>query len=57
MKKSRILEVEILQAARSSGVGSLKKVQAVVLETDGSISVLKKSDEETELSTLRNIKE
>nr|WP_238446480.1 YetF domain-containing protein [Alkalihalophilus pseudofirmus] len=55
MKKSRILEVEILQAARSSGIDSLEKVRAVLLETDGNISVLKKSDTGTEQSTLRNI--
>lgn len=43
----RVLEVEILQAARSSGIDSMNQVEAVVLETDGSISVIKKSDSET----------
>lgn len=55
MKTERVLEVEILQAARSSGIGSMDKVQAVVLETDGRISVIKKSAK-TEHSTLSNIK-
>lgn len=45
--KERVLEVEILQAARSSGINSMDQVEAVVLETDGSISVIKKSDSDT----------
>lgn len=51
--KERVLEVEILQAARSSGIDSMEKVEAVVLETDGTISVIKKSDSET--NTLENV--
>ncbi|MCM3124692.1 MULTISPECIES: YetF domain-containing protein [unclassified Mesobacillus] len=46
--KERVLDVEILQAARSSGINSMDQVEAVVLETDGSISVIKKSDSETD---------
>ncbi|RZT23644.1 DUF421 domain-containing protein [Fictibacillus sp. BK138] len=55
MKKARVQTVEILQAARSSGIHSMEQVEAVVLETDGSMSVLKKSDKQ-ERSTLRNVK-
>ncbi|KMY53384.1 membrane protein [Bacillus sp. FJAT-27231] len=55
MRTERVLEVEILQAARSNGVGSMDKVEAVVLETNGQISVIKKSTE-TEHSTLSNVK-
>ena len=51
--KERVLEVEILQAARSSGISSMDQVEAVVLETDGSISVIKKSDSKT--NTLDNV--
>lgn len=51
--KERVLEVEILQAARSSGINSMEQVEAVVLETDGRISVIKKSDSET--NTLDNV--
>lgn len=40
MKKERINRVEILQAIRNQGKGSLEEVQAVVLETDGSMSVI-----------------
>ncbi|WP_394018479.1 DUF421 domain-containing protein [Anaerococcus cruorum] len=45
MKVERVTEREILQAVRSSGVGSLEKVQAVILESQGSISVITKSDD------------
>ncbi len=54
MKAERILEIEILQAARSSGHSSLDQVKAVVLETDGSISVIQKEDTDY-ISTLVNI--
>lgn len=40
MKKERISEVEILQTVRKQGKGSLEEVQAVVLETDGSMSII-----------------
>ncbi len=40
MKKNRITEIEILQAIRNSGFGSTEKVKAVVLETDGSLSII-----------------
>lgn len=44
MKHERVTEREILQAVRSNGISSLDKVEAVVLETQGSISVISKSD-------------
>lgn len=40
MKKERIKEIEILQAIRNSGYGSTEKTTAVVLETDGGLSVI-----------------
>jgi len=55
MKKARILEVEILHAARSSGISSMKDVEAVVLEPNGNISVIKKSKSE-EKPTIRDVK-
>ncbi|RSD26675.1 DUF421 domain-containing protein [Mesobacillus subterraneus] len=54
INKERVLEVEILQAARSSGIQSLDDAEAVVLETDGSISVIKKSDSNAD--TIANVK-
>lgn len=56
MKAERILEEEIFQAARSNGLGSLDEATAVVLETDGSISVIQSNDNQS-FSTLSNIKE
>lgn len=40
MRRARVTEDEVRQAARSSGKASLDDVEAVVLETDGSFSVL-----------------
>lgn len=40
MKKERIHEIEILQSVRTQGKGSMEEVQAVILETDGSMSVI-----------------
>lgn len=54
MKAERVTEVEILQAARSSGNESMDEVTAIVLETDGRVSVLKKSDTVNK-STLSNL--
>lgn len=40
MKKARVAESEIIAAIRSQGLPGLPETQAVVLETDGSFSVL-----------------
>lgn len=40
MRRARVTEGEIRQAARGSGRASLQDVEAVVLETDGTLSVL-----------------
>lgn len=40
MRKERIKDIEIMQAIRNSGEGDLKNIQAVILETDGSMSVI-----------------
>ncbi len=40
MRRARVTEDELLQAARSSGRPGLGDVTAVVLETDGTLSVL-----------------
>jgi uncharacterized membrane protein YcaP (DUF421 family) len=54
LSKNRVLEVEVLQAARAQGIFSLNDVEAVVLETDGNISVIKKSSSSNS-STLSNV--
>lgn len=44
MRKERVNKGELLQAMRSQGISSPAEVEAVVLETDGSFSVLEKTD-------------
>ncbi|BBA33929.1 uncharacterized protein sS8_1975 [Methylocaldum marinum] len=44
LKAERITEGEILQALRTQGIASTEQVGAVVLETDGSFSVLQNID-------------
>lgn len=53
MKRSRVTEDEVLTSIRSQGIASLDDVQAVVLETDGSFAVVKRSDSEP--TVLRNV--
>ena len=55
MKRERVPKPEILAAVRSSGVSALEDVKAVVLETDGSFSVIKKSGSDTN-SALSDVK-
>ncbi|WP_100400674.1 DUF421 domain-containing protein [Bacillus sp. FJAT-44742] len=45
MKKERINKDEIKQAVRTNGQPSLQDVKAVVLETDGSLSVIQGEEE------------
>lgn len=40
MKRERVTEREVLQAVRKSGSASLDDVEAVILETDGTMSVI-----------------
>jgi uncharacterized membrane protein YcaP (DUF421 family) len=52
MRRQRVAEGEILMAIRNKGAATIEEVEAVVLETDGSFSVIKKSktDSRTALS-------
>ena len=43
MKRQRVAEDEVLMAIRAQGIAAIEEVEAVVLETDGSFSVIKKS--------------
>lgn len=43
LRKNRLSEAEVLQAVRSSGSGDLSSIAAVVLETNGTISVISKN--------------
>ncbi|WP_053217135.1 DUF421 domain-containing protein [Virgibacillus senegalensis] len=55
MVQERIQRIEVLQAVRNQGLISMEMVEAVILETDGSMSVLKKTDK-YEPDTLENVK-
>jgi uncharacterized membrane protein YcaP (DUF421 family) len=45
LRRARVTKDEVRAAVRSSGLASLKEVEAVVLETDGSLSVVRRSRE------------
>jgi uncharacterized membrane protein YcaP (DUF421 family) len=53
-----ITEDEVREAARKAGMTSLQEAKAIVLEVDGVISVVRRSDEShpEESSTLKNVK-
>lgn len=55
LKRERVAEGEVLAALRASGVGAIK-ADAVVLETDGSFSVIKDLSNST-ASALKDVKE
>ena len=54
MKKERIAEGEILAALRSNGVSAIEDADAVILETDGSFSVITNIDDSA--SALKDIR-
>lgn len=54
MREERITREELVAAARSQGIANLADVFSVVLETDGSLSVLR-SPADTNESTLRSV--
>ncbi len=45
LRKARVTKDEVRSAVRSSGILALEGVEAVVLETDGSLSVVQRSSE------------
>ena len=56
MKQERIAEGEILAALRNSGVSAIEDADAVILETDGSFSVLQNIDESS-ASALKDVRQ
>ncbi len=56
LKKERLSKVEVLQAVRREGLASLESVTAIILETDGTLSIINKEINQSEdLSSLSNI--
>lgn len=55
MAEQRVAQPEILQVLRQHGMASVQEAAAVVLETDGTLSVLKKAPSSEDGSTLANV--
>lgn len=55
MQKKRVTKSEIKAAIRSRGHGSIAEISAVVLETDGSFSIIKNYEASPERSSLSNV--
>lgn len=47
MKRERVNKGELLQAMRSHGISRLEQVEAVVIETDGSFSIVERAENGT----------
>lgn len=45
MRRERVTEAEVLAAVRAQGISSLEQVEAVVLETDGSFTTVRRADD------------
>ncbi len=56
MRKERVTEEEILAALREKGISDAKGVEAVVLETEGNLSVIQKASNPSQ-STMQNVKQ
>lgn len=54
MKRERVAEDEVRAAIRGGGKGALENVEAVILETDGSFSVISQSEQPA--SALANVR-
>lgn len=50
LRKERLVKKDILGSVRKKGFGSLEEVEVVILETDGTVSVIGKSDNKNGLT-------
>lgn len=57
LRKERIVRDEILAAVRQRGIGDLAHVEAVILETDGSLNVAKSNVGSLQNSVLANVRQ
>lgn len=55
LKRERVAKGEVLAAIRAEGISAIEDVEAVVLETDGSFSVIEKLNGKSD-SALRDVK-
>jgi uncharacterized membrane protein YcaP (DUF421 family) len=56
MRSQRITREEVMAALRSNGVSDAAQVAAVILETDGTIALIKGTDHEADKPTLENVR-
>lgn len=56
LRTERLTTEEVLAAIRASGATDLSRVHAVILETDGSLSVLSTGPEQGAASALKNVR-
>ena len=54
MQKMRLSQTEVLSAIRNHGIGDLRDVGSVILETDGSLSVISQ-EKLRDFSSLKNV--
>ncbi len=55
LRKQRVTRDEVLSVLRGEGIAAVAETMAVVLETDGSFSILKNQDAGPQASTLVNV--
>jgi len=55
LRDERVTESEVQTAARNQGFLSMQQVAAVVLETDGSFSVMGRADEDYQATALQHV--
>jgi len=56
LRRERVTKDEVLSAIRGSGIGELDDVAAVVMETDGSIHVLRGTNTAEKFDTLEGVR-
>jgi uncharacterized membrane protein YcaP (DUF421 family) len=56
LREERVAEEEVQAAVRAQGISSLEEVDALVLETDGSFSVLKRVEGRSSTSAIANVR-
>jgi uncharacterized membrane protein YcaP (DUF421 family) len=56
MRRERVTREDVLAVLRENGLASVRDAEAVVLETDGSLSVITDEPASDEQSTLRNVR-
>lgn len=55
LRRTRVTGAEVRAAVRSAGIGSMEEAAAVVLETDGSLSVLRAAEQPGPDSSLKDV--